>query len=328
MVPSVTIALDKVDANKDVAKTKTLIDGAVAEMKKWETKLRGEKKDAAADVLKNFPARMAPLQAAAVGAAKMQGTDHEYKAKIEQTIAYKAPWPVRTDDFAWDVGFMLKEFGTVLQVQVRILAMIGTKAIDATQQNMWKTHIQSVWNIAQLHDGAKKLDIQFDLVWLKKGDKTAHYEVTVKSPPLPSLEMLERWRNEIEALKKTGKKADQLKVEEIRDIVAGLMDEETKDLKIWGSVDRVAVAHEFGHMIGCPDEYFVTKFKNWPLTYDAKIYNKPPYDTTEPVSLMNIPTKKARIYERHFSLIKAAWDDWKGTKTSKIVITKPAPVGG
>ena len=35
-----------------------------------------------------------------------------------------------------------------------------------------------------------------------------------------------------------------------------------------------------------------------------------------------------RIYERHFSLIKAAWDDWKGTKTSKIVITKPAPVGG
>jgi hypothetical protein len=80
----------------------------------------------------------------------------------------------------------------------------------------------------------------------------------------------------------------------------------TPDMLTWGDKDKEAVVHEFGHTIGLPDEYNVTKYNG--ANVDASIYNQAPFSTK---SIMNntVSSRGSTLYARHFKLIAIDFKD-------------------
>ena len=68
----------------------------------------------------------------------------------------------------------------------------------------------------------------------------------------------------------------------------------TKDMKFWGRNDTVDVTHEFGHMLGNPEEYYTTNGVNWAIP------NFPAYNPNG--SVMNNPNNDPA--PRHYELIR------------------------
>jgi hypothetical protein len=83
------------------------------------------------------------------------------------------------------------------------------------------------------------------------------------------------------------------------------------NLSTWDVEDRVEVIHEFGHMIGNPDEYHVKSFENVPSPYRADIYDKPGFTTDSIMNNTDNYDKKnnksyGKIHLRHFDTVKRA----------------------
>lgn len=199
--------------------------------------------------------------------------------------------------FGWTVQLKLIERPTELVVRVA-LKVNPTKPIVGDFESRWKTHIQSSWNGAILIDGSsgtpRRLPIRFELDWKPVGYAGDAYEVNVHQPPAqPSQE-------------KYGKSASGGWSEQRRGpTVGGRVG--TPDMGNWGADDSAAIVHEFGHMIGCPDEYYTVSFNGVPATPDT--YDQLPFTTD---SVMNNTGPKGRIHARHYHLIKQQYEIWKG----------------
>lgn len=219
-------------------------------------------------------------------------TEHLISVPVSQTIDYGAT----QQKFDWTVSLGFVHLGTAVQVNCRILTKFGNTTISEADRSAWKTHIESAWNIARLDDGVRRYDLLFNLIWV--GDKSVPcYEVFTHHPPANAAKMS-------------------------RDELAAYLDSATLDLKTWGVSDRIAIIHEFGHMIGNPDEYSCIKIKGMGQTYNAATHNQPAYTTN---SIMNnVKAREARIFPRHFSFVAEQYSLWKKlTPPARIVIEKP-----
>ena len=86
----------------------------------------------------------------------------------------------------------------------------------------------------------------------------------------------------------------------------------------FGEYDRKTINHEFGHMIGNPDEYMVTSISNTGQEWDAKIHDLPPFSSD---SIMNNPLK-GKIEARHFACVLREYNRWQNAEAT-LVMKKP-----
>lgn len=203
-------------------------------------------------------------------------------------------------EFGWTVQLKLTQGFTELVVDVA-LKLKPTAAIVGEYQMRWKTHIQSSWNNAKLIHGAKQLDIRFNLVWKAVGSAEPAYEVNVHQPPPRP--------DEPEYVKAGGKWDKGARGPTVGGGVG------TPDMGNWGADDSAAIVHEFGHMIGCPDEYYTKSFNGVPVAAD--IYDQLPLTTD---SIMNNTGPNGRIHARHYDFIRAEYEKWKGLSAGSTTI--------
>lgn len=239
-------------------------------------------------------------QGAAVGAAAAshaarvtrRRNDGEYQVAIngQQTLHYPSPdyddycnqWFGGNHDvpFPMTVNFGIVQHGTAFVINVRALATPGNGIGRARQQTAlshWKTHCERTWNIAVVYVGQTKYDLIFNLQWVQPGAPRPYYELEMHQPPPPANSNLSR------------------------DQMAEHHRSGTPHLAQWGVDDKQAVAHEFGHMIGNPDEYLCVGFNGLAQNWSAAIHNNPAFSTD---SIMNnTASNGCRVYERHFAMV-------------------------
>lgn len=81
----------------------------------------------------------------------------------------------------------------------------------------------------------------------------------------------------------------------------------TPHLGQWGVQDKQAIVHEFGHVIGNPDEYWVKSHNIHFGGHERRDYNKPAFSTD---SIMN-DSRKGRVFRRHFAVVVRLYREWK-----------------
>jgi hypothetical protein len=219
--------------------------------------------------------------------------------KVKYNIEQSQQWPDQPmEEFKWPSYLEVSEHGSAIVVRVYAAYDTGRAANASIKQSM-KNVIESFWNVAKidLGDGRRDRDLVFDLTWVDPGTGAAHHSVAPKTtpaatPPKPLSSMekgeLKSWRDQVAEGRGAG-----------------------ANMGVWDVDDRVEVIHEFGHMIGNPDEYYVKSFVNVPSPYRAEIYDKPGYSTD---SIMNNTDNYdkfnnksyGKIHLRHFDTVKRA----------------------
>ena len=99
------------------------------------------------------------------------------------------------------------------------------------------------------------------------------------------------------------------------------LQETTMNRDTFGEYDRKAINHEFGHMIGCPDEYRVTSISNTGQEWNPAIYDREAFTSD---SIMNDP-KKGVLKERHFACVLREYNRWQGAEATIELIKVKAP---
>jgi hypothetical protein len=195
----------------------------------------------------------------------------------KQVIA-TVPTPV-SFGLTYHFGFISR--GPVLEVRVRA-RLKGANGYTVTEQtkSAFKTHIEATWNVATIVDGLTRYDVRFVMEWV---DGTDGYEIDIDMTPPPPPGLNRKQMAEHSASK-------------------------TIDMSRWGDTDRTGILHEFGHMIGNPDEYTCTGFTKTGHVWSAEIYNAPSYSTN---SIMNNPTAEGRIHVRHFYPLLMHYKAWQ-----------------
>lgn len=179
----------------------------------------------------------------------------------------------------------------------------------------WKTAIQSAWGGAYKirprgDTSAKGRVIRFDLTWTDGSDAT-HYPLVVAPRQAAIVTQFDRaFLNRARTMQGTQE----------REAIAQYLDQQTLDMGRWGPDDRQAVLHEFGHMIGCPDEYDLTAYDGgtFGVVYNPA-WNAPGYTTD---SIMNNPQSKAKIYTRHLTYVRRVYEDWRGLQRDSTEIVR------
>ncbi len=223
--------------------------------------------------------------------------------KVSYEIRQKQQWPSqKMQSFKWSTYLEVSEHGPVLLVRVFAAYDPGGPKSEAIKQSM-KNVIESYWNIAKvdLGDGRRARDLQFDLTWVDPSIGAYREFIVPKTTPIgppdkPLASMdaaeLKAWRDEVSEARGAG-----------------------ASLATWDVDDRVEVIHEFGHMIGNPDEYYVKSFENVPSPYRADIYDKPGFTTDSIMNNTDNYDKKnnkcyGRVYLRHFDTVKRAIQEY------------------
>ncbi len=221
---------------------------------------------------------------------------------VTQTLAYPPGYygPTTVNkNFAWTVYFSLTRRPQHLEVKVRIkpdvAAALGGGA--ASFRSNWKTHVQSAWRGARLRVGTELIEIHCVLDFVDSGYPGPCYEVDVANPPPPP--MPADWKAKLAQQKKG--------------TVGGEVG--TPHMGQWGANDRAAISHEFGHMLGCPDEYLTTHFNG--VALPASIYNLAPFSND---SLMNNTGPKGRIFPRHYDMVRQQFEIWKGLPSGTVEV--------
>ncbi|HJS03552.1 MAG TPA: hypothetical protein VJ832_08730 [Variovorax sp.] len=219
--------------------------------------------------------------------------------KISYHIQQRQQWPgEKMKTYKWSTYLEVAEHGPVVLVRVFAAYDPGGATSQAIKQSM-KNVIESFWNVAKvdLGDGRRPRDLQFDLTWVDPSTSSYHGLIVPKTtpvgpPPKPLSAMnpaeLKAWRDEVSETRGAG-----------------------ANLSTWDVEDRVEVIHEFGHMIGNPDEYHVKSFENVPSPYRADIYDKPGFTTDSIMNNTDNYDKKnnksyGKIHLRHFDTVKRA----------------------
>ena len=180
----------------------------------------------------------------------------------------------------------------------------GLAEVDRVE---WKTHILQAWSnkykFVDRLNGANWYAVFFDIQWRNNAwPANQRYQVRVDPPAtdFPTT-MSPQQQNMTKTMLPEGRA--------LRQDVARHRDAPTRNMGVWGKGDKQAVLHEFGHMIGCPDEYDLTACSdpNNYVTAYATAYNVPGYTTD---SVMNNPDSASRIYPRHFDYVRRVFEAW------------------
>jgi hypothetical protein len=203
-------------------------------------------------------------------------------------------------DFDWNAVFELTLRRTQVTCTVRIKPTVAGTIVGGRFQSTWKTHLQSAWKGAKLRAGDNYYDLLFDLQFVGDDYAGECYEVEVANPPPPPAAAT--WQER----------------EQRRTAAVVGQDVGTPHMGQWGGEDAAVIAHEFGHMLGLPDEYLTTQWNH--AAVPGKIYNQQPFTTD---SLMNNTGKEGRIHQRHYETVRRCFEQWQGlTPNSVEVILK------
>lgn len=209
-------------------------------------------------------------------------------------------------DFAWTVHLKLTEAPTELIVTVALKTVPTAPLTRGNFKAIWQQQIGSSWNGAKLVlPNGRTLPMRFELDWKANGYTGPAYTVNVhEPPPRPAQGQYAR----------TG--TGQWTVNPGRGPTVGT-DVGTPHMGQWGADDRAAIVHEFGHMLGCPDEYYTVSYNG--LALPAATYDQVPFTTD---SIMNNTGPEGRIFPRHYQLIKQEYERWKGiaANTTRVVL--------
>jgi len=213
------------------------------------------------------------------------------------------------EDTKWHIFFTLVFMPSINSLRVIVPIKATTQdgaAAGFELTSNWRTHIHASWsNKYKIRRAGNEQDrgipILFDVQWTDSDLNT--YPVTA----VPQAQT---------AAERFGADAHPTRQE-----VADHNDRETEDLKKWGIVDRQALLHEFGHMIGNPDEYQVVGFvgeNNRGYPYDGN-YNRAGYSND---SIMNNPRSQSKIYPRHYTYIRHIFEEWKSYSKDSLEVVK------
>lgn len=220
-----------------------------------------------------------------------------FRRDVTQTLTYRpgdsynhwtgTAWEVRQytratpQTFSWKVVLGYLNRGPVIEVKVRLnLRLSNGVNMPAQTQHDFKVAFQSFWNCATIKDNGSKREVLFSIEF---EDGTDAYTVDIANPP-PIPKGLSRQE------------------------VARLQDQNTIHKEEWAWSDRVAILHEFGHLIGNPDEYRTTSFTGMPLTWSADTYDQEAYTTK---NIMNKPDETAMVAERNFAMVLEGYKAWQ-----------------
>lgn len=209
-------------------------------------------------------------------------------------------------DFQWTVRFKMTEAPTELVIKV-YLKTSTTGAVTADYKKLWPAQIGSAWSKAVLEvpepsGGMKRLSIRFELEWCDPAFTGDAYEVDVHQPPALAAQK--------DYVKQGSNWVKQDKSATVGTAVG------TPHMGQWGADDRVAVVHEFGHMIGCPDEYYTQTYNGTALP--ASVYDQVPFTTS---SIMNNTGPEGRIFPRHYEVIRQQYEIWQGLTAGSVRVT-------
>jgi len=300
-------AVDDAVAAHEKSKTTVSLNALAAAIESWTASKPDWRQSVRADAMNRLMLQVRWEQGQAVNAAapnfairrQQMGPQGEWRVSVQgsQTLTYSSPGydaycnqyfggnhsPV----FPITVNFGIVRYGTAFVVNVKALGQwASTSSRHVPSKRIlqeWKTHCESAWNCAVVYVGQRKYDLQFNLIWVTPEDSGPYYTVKIHQPPPKSA---------------PAAPADRSK--QVANAQASRAD--TPHLSLWGGDDRQAILHEFGHMIGNPDEYLCTAFTGLAAAYDAGLYNKTPF--TVPSIMNNTQEDGLRIYERHFGMVR------------------------
>lgn len=301
-------AVDAALAAYDKAPSPRLLDALSAAIEDWTASKADWKQSVRADSMNKLMRFVSAQKGLAINTAaanfairrQQMGPQGEWLVSIDaqQTLTYPSPGydaycnqyfggnhsPV----FPMKVNFGIVRYGTVFVVNVRALgewADTSSRHVPGKRiLQEWKTHCESAWNCAVVYVGQRKYDLQFNLIWVTPEDGGPYYTVKIHQPPPPAAAPSGAVPRPAQLAKAAASRAD------------------TPHLALWGGDDRQAILHEFGHMIGNPDEYLCTAFAGLAAAYDGSLYNKPAFSV--PSIMNNTAENGLRIYERHFAMVR------------------------
>lgn len=229
--------------------------------------------------------------------------------RVTQTQNYNDGVGIR--NFAWIVPFQFFESPTELLIKIAVKTAEATPIVG-DYKSRWSRQIGSSWNGARLvippqagssrYPRGKTLQLRFELEWVEASYAGRCYTVNVHQPP-PQPAQSDYAKNSAGSWQKAAKS----------DTVGTKVG--TPHMGQWGADDNAAIVHEFGHMIGCPDEYYTLTHMGVPLAADT--YDQPPFSTN---SIMNNTGPQGRIFPRHYLLIQQRFEKWRTIAAGTTVV--------
>jgi hypothetical protein len=195
----------------------------------------------------------------------------------------------------------------LLRIGVNINLIDNGAGVTKDDQVSWSTQIGQAWSNAFAFERGVGVNkqiwaLKFDLNFVDSTfDATKRYDVTVH-PAQPDV-LATFGQAFLNKAATAGGLAERQQVAEHKD-------QGTLNLGNWGKGDGQAVVHEFGHMVGCPDEYTLQSFTGGVNgeAYDAA-WTQAGYTTD---SIMNNPQSSSKIYPRHLTYIRRVFESWQG----------------
>jgi hypothetical protein len=232
-----------------------------------------------------------------------------------------------TTDYSWDVKLTFEDRPTTLVVKPVIRYRpkpSDPHAHNPTEKELstWKARIQGAWKAKFSVDGKAK-DVVFDINFVDWNAPVGNgaYEIDVVNITVQDAQKQILVQQGVMAQGATLQSQNWKVREMAKKLTLDGSSLGTPHLMQWGVQDMQAVVHEFGHAIGCPDEYLVTAH-NVNYGGHAAAYNFAPFSTD---SLMN-DTVKAKIYKRHFAVVAALYAEWKtpqGGQPPAVAVVEP-----
>ena len=222
-------------------------------------------------------------------------------------------------DPAWDVFWNLsltspdaftKPSGMlgIMTVTVPIVEQgLGAGHIAITQgtKDLWSKHITTMWNsVIFMVRNSRMLEVRFALDWRPAGTPNVFNINAAPTPPVATV----GWQTR--------------RAQDLADLQAGIGDRQiggvvgTPHLSQWGEGDVCAVSHEFGHMLGLPDEYETTTYMG--VAVPGLIYDQTAFTTN---SLMNNTGEKGLLHKRHYHMIRRSLELWKNLPANSTTTT-------
>jgi hypothetical protein len=231
--------------------------------------------------------------------------NHEHLGNVSQAYTSNPG-----QDIAWTVYLDMKLMSrepNVLTVGTNIFLIDNNAGVNDEDRRAWKTHIGQAWSNTHCFEGTiqgakRSWALRFELNFVNNTTPAnKRYDVTVHPAPAPALATFGQ-----DFLNRAATVAGVAERREVTDH----RHQHTLDLGNWGKGDNVAVVHEFGHMLGCPDEYDLHSFNGGAhgVAYDAS-WNQSGYATD---SIMNNPMSEAKIYPRHLDYVRHVFEAWQG----------------
>lgn len=265
----------------------------------WRSSIRNH--DGAVEELDKLGnANVGVFNQAAIASVLSQARQNNAGVNVKQTVKQKFGGndpTYRGTTFKWDVVMRLVKRGTCIEAKVRVAGdMVDHRTnpsrrlpIPAAEKSAFRTHILSAWNIATViakePNKNRYYDLMFDLEWVDPSDPV----------PMYTIEVHRLHRNQ-----------------SIRD-----------NMRDWTFGNREACIHEFGHMIGCPDEYNTVEVQGFGhIIEDLAMYSQAGYTTN---SIMNNPGPQGRIHDRHFRFVERHIRQLLKTDTSVRIMRRIGP---